>query len=247
MDMWKYFFITHADHLLMNPMSATKLQEMIELFRLSEKENILDIACGKAEYLCMVAKRYSVSGTGIDASPLTAKEAKENVEAKGMAKSIEILNMDGANYKPKEPESFCVSSCIGGSWIYGGYRGTLEALSKMTKPGGLVLVGEPFWKAKPAPEYIEMTGYVPEHYGTHFENVKAGEELNLTFLHSIVSNKDDWDRYEGLQWQAAERYAYDRADDPDNEQMLERVHRERDAYLLWGRKCLGWAIYLFRK
>ena len=55
----------------------------------------------------------------------------------------------------------------------------------------------------------------------------------------------DWDRYEGLQWDSAERYAHDNPDDPDNEQLLQRIRAFRQSYLRWGRSQLGWALYLF--
>jgi len=247
MDMWKYFAVTHTDHALMNPLSAGKMREIVELLRLRKDGHVLDVACGKAEFLCMVAERYGVHGTGVDASPFTSAEARENVKARGMTGRIEILHMDGAKFKPKEPESYCMASCIGGSWVYGGHRGTLEALDRMTQPGGLVLVGEPFWVTEPEPEYLEKTGYVLEQQGSHIGNVKAGEEIGLSFLYSIVSSQDDWDRYEGLQWQAAERFAANHPDDPDVEELLKKVRGGRDAYLRWGRECLGWAVYLFRK
>lgn len=247
MDMWKYFAITHEDHTVMNPMSLSKTREMVELLRLGEEGHVLDVACGKAEFLCMVAERYGVEGTGVDASPFTSAEAKENVETRGLAGRVEILHMDGAEYESNEPEGHCMASCIGGSWVYGGHGGTLEALGRMTRPGGLVLVGEPFWIGEPEAEYLEKTGHVLEQQGTHVGNVKAGEDLGLAFLYSIVSSKDDWDRYEGLQWQAAERYASSHPDDPDLEDLLKKARGSRDAYLRWGRDCVGWALYLFRK
>jgi SAM-dependent methyltransferase len=246
-DMWKYFAVTHADHTVMNPMSLAKTREMVEILRLKEDGHVLDVACGKAEFLCLVAERYEVTGTGIDASPFTSAAAKENVRARSLTGRIEILHMDGAKYEPDAPESHTMASCIGGSWVYGGHEGTLKALRRMTRPGGLVLVGEPFWREDPEPEYLEKTGYVREQQGSHVGNVKAGEELGFAFLYSVVSSKDDWDRYESLQWQAAERYASSHPYDLDIEELLRKVRGNRDAYLRWGRECLGWALYLFRK
>jgi len=228
-------------------MSQAKTRDLVEMLHPAERGHILDVACGKAEFLCMVAERYALKGTGVDASPFTTTEAKKNVAARGLAERIEILHMDGAAYDPSLPDGFDMASCIGGSWIYQGHKGTLEALAKMTRPGGLVLVGEPFWKKEPDPEYLKMTGYEREQQGTHVGNVRTGEDLGLAFLYSTVSNEDDWDRYEALQWNAAERYAAIHADDPDLEELLAKVRKGRDAYLRWGRACLGWALYLFRK
>jgi SAM-dependent methyltransferase len=247
MDMWKYFAVTHTDHTIMNPTSLAKTTEMVEQLRLADGGRIVDIACGKAEFLCMVAERYDVSGTGVYASPFTSAEAKENVRSRNLAERIEILNVDGATFEPGEPGTYSMASCIGGSWVYQGHRGTLEALIEMAQPGGLILAGEPYWIEDPDAEYLSVTGYTLEQQGTHVSNVKTGEDLGLAFLYSIVSSKDDWDRYEGLQWQAAERYAANHPDDPAIEELLKKVRDNRDAYLRWGRDCLGWALYLFQK
>ena len=116
---------------------------------------------------------------------------------------------------------------------------------EMVKPSGLVLAGEPYWRVPPEPEYLELTGQEAESFGSHSSNVQAGVDLRLTFLYSIVSSEDDWDRYEGLQSQAPERYVAAHLDDPDAEALLNTMRRNRDAYLRWGRDCLGWATYLF--
>ena len=53
MDMWKCFAVTHADHALMNPLSAGKMREIVELLRLEGNGHVLDVACGKAEFFCI--------------------------------------------------------------------------------------------------------------------------------------------------------------------------------------------------
>ena len=247
MDMWKYYGITHTDHTVMNPMSVAKTNELIELLRLPEGGRILDVACGKAEFLCLVAERYQVTGTGLDLSPVEIEAARENVAARGLTTRIELLHMDGGKYEPGKGERFDLASCIGASWIYQGHKGALEALIKMVRPGGLVLVGEPFWRAEPNPEYLKRTEQPADLCGSHAGNVQTGVDLGLSFLFSVVSSDDDWDRYEGLQSQAAERYAAAHPDDPDIEDLLKTSRTNRDAYLRWGRDCLGWALYLFRK
>ncbi len=247
MDMWKYFGITHTDHTVMNPMSRAKTAELVDRLCLPDGGRVLDVACGKAELLCLVAERYEVVGTGLDASPVTIEEARKNVAARGLSGRIALLHMDGAKYEPAPEAKLDLASCVGASWVFQGHRGTLEAMSGMAQPGGLVLVGEPLWRTPPDPEYLKLTGQAAGHYGTHRSNVQTGVDLGLSFLYAAVSNEDDWDRYEGLQWQAAERYAAAHPDDPDVEELLQTSRKNRDAYLRWGRDCLGWALYLFRK
>ena len=246
MDMWKYYGITHTDHTIMNPISMAKTNELIELLGLPDRGRVLDVACGKAEFLCRVAERYEVTGTGLDLSPFTIEEARKNVSSRDLSGRIELLHMDGGKYNPDRGEMMDLASCVGASWIYGGHRGTLEALLKMVRPGGLVLAGEPFWRKEPDPEYLILTGQQADLCKSHVSNVQAGVDLGLSFLYSLVSSEDDWDRYEGLQWQAAERYAAAHTDDLDVEELLRTSRKNRDAYLRWGRDCLGWALYLFR-
>ncbi|MCE5327324.1 MAG: class I SAM-dependent methyltransferase [Planctomycetaceae bacterium] len=247
MDMWKYFGITHTDHAVMNPLSLEKTRELVGLLRLADGGRVADVACGKAEFLCLVAEAYDVTAAGVELSPYTIAAARENVQARGLGGRIELLHMDGGEYQPDAPESLDLASCIGGSWVYGNHKGTLEALTKMTRPGGLVLVGEPFWAADPDPEYLKLTGQDLNLCGSHAGNVATGEDVGLALLYTLVANPDDWDRYEGLQWRAAERYAAAHPDDPDVEALLRSTRRNRDAYLRWGRNCVGWAMYLFRK
>jgi SAM-dependent methyltransferase len=132
-------------------------KELIDLLRLPDGGRVLDVACGKAEFLCLVAERYEVTGTGLDLSPVTFEEARKNVAARQLTNRIDLLNMDGGKYELDRQKSLDMASCIGASWVYQGHKRTLEALKKMVRPGGLVLAGEPFWKIPPEPEYLELT------------------------------------------------------------------------------------------
>jgi len=245
MNIWKFYSVTHAYHVVCNPMSTAKLDELIGLLSLNPGATVLDIACGKGEMLTRLAERYAVSGVGVDISPYFVEDVKQKLQERVPVAQIKILNMDGANYRPDQP--FDLAMCIGASWIYQGHRGTLSALKAMTKPGGLVLVGEPFWLKEPDEAYLAAENHTRDMFGTHYENVFVGEDEGLFALYTMVSNQDDWDRYETLQWYAAERYARDNPDDPDVSEILVRVAHGRTNYLRWGRDTLGWALYLFRK
>ena len=116
----------------------------------------------------------------------------------------------------------------------------------MVRPGGWVIVGEPYWRQEPSEDYLEASGCAREDFGSHSSNAEAGERRGAELVHTIVSSKDDWDRYEGLQWFATAEYAHTHPDDPDLAEVVERVSKAKAAYLRWGRDTLGWAIYMFR-
>jgi len=94
---------------------------------------------------------------------------------------------------------------------------------------------------------LEAIGEKHSAYGTHYENMKVGQELGLKLVYTLVSNQDDWDRYEGLQWYAADKWASENPDDADVEEVLKRIRENRENYLRWGRETFGWAIYMFKK
>ncbi|MBT7915523.1 class I SAM-dependent methyltransferase [Candidatus Bathyarchaeota archaeon] len=245
MDLWKFYHVTSMHNIVGSPMSAMKRDELIALLKLPPGATVLDIACGKGETLTQLAEQYDVSGVGVDLSPYCVEDTKRKLRERVPSADIEILELDGAEYKPDR--MFDLTMCIGASWVYGGHRGTLQTLKSMTKPGGLVWVGEPYWLKEPVEEYLVAEGCSKETFGSHHENVLIGEQEGLLPLYTAVSSKDDWDRYEALQWYAAEDFTSKHPDDPDVEEILQRVAHKRTKYLRWGRDTLGWALYLFRK
>jgi cyclopropane fatty-acyl-phospholipid synthase-like methyltransferase len=247
MDMWKYYDICLKRHFLCNPINKEKFEKLCRFLTLKRGARVLDIGCGKGEFLLKLAELYDISGVGVDLSPYFVKDFLQKYQKRIPKSDIKILEMDGADYKPESPESFDLTMCIGASWIYNGYRGTIQALKSMTKSGGLIAVGEPFWLKEPSEEYLKAEELKKEEIGTHQDNVKVGEEEGLTCLYTIVSNHDDWDHYETLQWWAVDNYVRANPDDGDIQELLERKRREKENYLRWGRETLGWAIYLFRK
>lgn len=247
MDLWKFFDVTHRKHVVCNPISVEKIEELIALLRLGPEDRALEIAAGKGEFLIRLAERYDIEGVGVDISPYFVSDAKKQQQRRVPEARLNFVEMDGADYEPNAPESFHLTACVGASWIYGGHRGTLKALNEMAVPGGWVIVGEPFWRREPTDEYLEAIGQKRGAYGTHYDNMRVGREFDLNLVHAFVSNQDDWDRYEGLQWYAADEWASENPDDADVEELLKRVYENRENYLRWGRETFGWAIYLFKK
>ncbi len=245
MDVWKLHAITHRDHTFMNPTSSEKLDEMVGRLELEEGSRVLDIACGKADPLTRIAQRYHVEGVGVDFSPYFVRDARSAARTASPPSHIELLEMDGKQFTSQEP--FDLAMCLGASWIYGGFAGTLEAMRQYTHPGGLILVGEPHWIKKPASEIMDQVVKEEGQFSTHMGNVKLGIEAGLLPLYCIVSSHDDWDRYQWLKFRAAETYALLNPEDPDVPELLTRVHRSRDSYLRYGRDCIGWAMYLFAR
>ncbi len=246
MEKWKYFDITHKFHVFCNPMSEEKFERFCNLLNLPRETRVLDIACGKGEVLVRLAEKYDISGVGVDLSPFCINDCRKKHLERAPETDLIFIELDGAKYQPASGELFDVAMCVGASWIFEDHAGTLRALKKMTRPVGLVIVGEPFWLKEPDAEYLETSKMTHDSFRLHAKNVLQGEEMGLNCLYTLVSNKDDWDHYETLQWWAVDNYIQSHRDDPDNQELLEKTKMEKELYLRWGRDTLNWGVYIFR-
>ena len=244
-DRWNFFDISHRDHLVCNPLSSEKVDELVAVLDLSPGARVLDIACGKAELLVRLVKRYGASGDGVDLSPYCVRDARARAQERVPGAALVFHELDGRAFTAA-PGWYDLALCLGASWVFGGHRGTLQALRRFLRPGGLVVVGEPYWRRTPDPDYLRASGYDAAAFTTHAGNVAIGLDLGLVFLYSLVSSEDDWDGYEGRQWRTAEWYAAAHPDDPDAAEVVQRQRAHREVYLRWERDTLGWAVYLFR-
>jgi SAM-dependent methyltransferase len=246
MDTWKFYDITHRHHVVCNPTTEDKLARLVGLLRLRAEARVVDIACGKGEFLIRLAEAYGIRGTGIDISPFCIADAQKRLQARAPRAEVAFRQLNGSDFRLDVPRSLTLASCIGASWVFGGHARTLGVLSGMVASDGWVIVGEPYWLQEPSDEYLAALGVTRDAFGTHAGNVEAGELQALELVHTFVSSKDDWDQYEGLQWYATAAYARSHPDDPDLPELLERVAKAKQAYLRWGRDTLGWAMYVFR-
>ena len=80
-----------------------------------------------------------------------------------------------------------------------------------------------------------------------FKNIDVGEKEGLNCIYTLVSNHDDWDYYETLQWWSVNDYITTNPDDPDNSELLSKTKKAKIEYLLYGRNTIGWAIYVFKR
>ena len=247
MNIWKYFDITHSDHTFMNPTTSEKLDEMVSLLDLKPGARVLDIGCGKAEPLMRIAERYAIFGVGVDASPFCIEDARENALRRVKSPSeVSFVESDAAKYDVADASQDLVV-CLGASWVFGGMQGTLATASRILHPGGLVLIGEPHWIKEPDPEYLRMSGMTPDLFSSHAGNVSMGTEVGLVPIYAVLSTKEDFDRYEWLQFRAGERWARNNPDDPDVAEVLKRVRHGKEEYTRFGRDTLGWGMYLYLK
>ena len=163
----------------MNPLDETRLEEVFDLIPIHSRTRVLDIGCGKGEMLIRLAGKKEIKGVGVDKSPYCIREAENEKAARVPEADLSFVEMDGALYKPETKESEDLTMCIGASWIYGGFKKTLKALSQMTTISGHVMVGEPFWREVPPQAYLRREKISKKLFRTHQGNITISESIGL--------------------------------------------------------------------
>ncbi|MBN9267160.1 MAG: class I SAM-dependent methyltransferase, partial [Hyphomicrobium sp.] len=152
MDIPRIFNISESAHRIHNPFTPEKLATLGAALRLESGTRVLDLGSGSGEMLCTWARDYGISGTGIDMSPLFTNQAKLRAEELGVADRVEFIHGNATGYVADEKVD--VAACVGATWIGGGVVGTIELLAESLRTGGIILVGEPYWRQLPPTEEV---------------------------------------------------------------------------------------------
>jgi len=246
MNKFRLTTLAHKDHLFCSPMSSTKADELVELLELAASSRVLDVGCGKAEFLLRAVQRYVATGVGVDPNGEFLRAARAHAEVRGLGERMQWHEACAADVA-LEPASFDLALCFGSSHAFGSFEQALAALAALVRPGGQVLIADPYWRQEPAAEYLAFLGASAATHLTHAGNEAAGLAVGLVPLYSCVSNDDEWDHYEGLFCRAVERFARDHPGDPDAQPFLERIRAWRECYRRWSRSTLGFGFYLYSK
>jgi len=246
MDIWLYYDVTHGMHTYLNPVNAGTVLEMEDILELTPDTRVLDIASGTGEMLVGFAERHGSIGVGVDVSPHFMRRAELNRTERVPDADLRFLEMKGEEYRLPEGETFDVAMCIGASWIWSGFEGTLRALSGFVRPGGLIVSGEPYWRCEPSPEYLKSDGMDQQDFHDLHGCSEVATGLDLDLVWMRTSSLQDWDRYEMTQVAAVDRFARMNPDHPDLDDIRDGVRRGKEAYLRFGRREMGFAFWVFR-
>ncbi len=243
MDIPRIFNITESAHRIHNPFTPDKFATLGAALRLAPGTRILDLGSGSGEMLCTWARDHGIRGTGIDMSPLFTEQAKRRAAELGVSERVTFIHNDATGYVADEKVG--VAACVGATWIAGGVAGTIQLLAQSLTAGGIILIGEPYWRRLPPTEDVAK-GCLANSVSDFLELpelLASFDRLGYDVVEMVLANQDGWDRYEAAKWLTMRRWLDANPTDELAEEVRAMLMSEPKRYTTFTRQYLGWGVY----
>ena len=243
MDIPRIFNITESAHRIHNPFTPEKFATLGAALRLETGTRILDLGSGSGEMLCTWARDYGVIGTGIDMSRLFTEQAELRAVELGVAHQVKFIHGDAASYVSDEKVS--VAACVGATWIAGGVVGTIELLARSLRTGGIILIGEPYWRQVPPTEDV-VKGCLANSISDFLmlpELFASFGHIGYDVVEMVLADQDGWDRYEAAKWLTMRRWLAANPGDEFAKEVRAKLTSEPERYAAYTREYLGWGVF----
>lgn len=238
----RLFSIRESRLRIHNPLTGRQLADLGASLDLPAGTRVLDLACGSGELLCTWARDHRITGLGVDLNPDFLAHAHARAAELGVDDAVRFVESDASGFVADEPVD--VAACVGATWIGGGVPGTLDILRRSLRPGGMLLVGEPYWRTLPTtPEELAGCGAQSvEDYRTLPDLLGSFDAQGYDVVDMVCATEESWDRYLAPQWQSMRRWADTHPDDELHDEVRRLLATEPQQYAA-SMRSLGWGVF----
>lgn len=230
-------------HLQLNsPAAPEKIWSIGHYLGLDKSKRVIDFGCGYGRVLELWGKDFGVSGLGIDIHAYMCQQATKRIAKAGLSEQIEVVCANPSEYEFPE-QAYDVASCLGATFIWGGFSKALTLMRRSIRMDGKLVVGEPYYAQEKVPqELVKFEGDLH----TEFQIVQIAREAGFDVEFVVRASRDDLDRFVSASWFGLLRWIDDNPGHTESDYVSDYLHRNQDMYFKYQRAYEGWALYIMK-
>lgn len=228
-------------HLQLNsPAAPEKIWSIGHYLGLDKSKRVIDFGCGYGRVLELWGKDFGVSGLGIDIHAYMCRQASERMAKADLTQTIEVVCANPSEYK-FQAQIYDVASCLGATFIWGGFHKALTLMRSAIRPEGKLVVGEPYYTQDKVPqELVKFEGDLH----TEYQIVQLGRQAGFDVEFVVRASRDDIDRFVSASWFGLLRWIDENPGHPERDYVRDYLHKNQDMYFKYQRAYEGWALYI---
>lgn len=225
------------------PLNPAMLRVLARKCGVHSGTRLLDLSCYRGELLNTWARDYELRGTGVDEREDCIASAQTHANEFNVWSQVQYVNADVFEY----PQPFHEYNVI--SWLTVGAGHDLPRWlsvmrSALRDDGGLLVVGESFWKARPSRTILKKMA-IPVQALPRLEDIlHLAQQAGLSLVDMLILSGDDWDDYYAQQWRSAALWLVAHADDPSATSVREEWHAQQAHYLSFEREAVNYGVFV---
>ena len=156
---------------------------------------------------------------------------------------VNFIHGDAAGYVSEDKAG--VAACLGATWVGGGVIGTINLLAQSLRPGGIILIGEPYWRQLPPTEDVAKgcLAHAISDFLLLPDLLASFGHLGYDVVEMVLANQDGLDRYEAAKWLTMRRWLEANPDDALAKDVRANLNSEPVRYATYTREYLGWGVF----